>query len=434
MTATTVETPWPSAMGDAPDLTLIAAAREGNPAAYQELYLRYRDVARRVATRSVPTNDVDDLVSEGFAAVFSALRAGRGPDQDFRAYLLAVQRRLAARWPRPGQKVIPVGEAEALDGLNDDAEGSAEDKALDIEAHRTIRDVFATLSDKARLVLWLVDVEGLSYAEAGNRLGLSATAVKGALSRARRDLQTGYLSRQIARSPGKSHPSAIELARYSMRLLTPAQIDRFDDHLTTCLGCAMRLKEAHGQRAVLRGLWIPGLLAPLVWPRRLSDLPQPPQPWWTRHPAPLADRGSPALLAGAGVAATGIGLALALSVATTGPSPTATPTTAPTPTTSGTTHAQWTPSASVNDLEPGTSTELPFRVWTDGTPSSRVELTFTLPAGLEAAQPYPECTTEGRTIVCPLLGYLDDGQFTGTLAVTVVSPDPAMPQVNAREQ
>lgn len=444
---------------DTSDQSLTDAARAGDVSAFQELYVRHRDVARRVARRCVEESDAEDLVAESFAAVFSAMRKGLGPTEGFRAYLLSSLRRLATRWSTTGARQIPVGDMWLLDDADQPgALASAEDEAVDIEAHGIVRSVFGGLSDKARSVLWCVDVEGLSYAAAGRLLGLSDRSVKSAIGRARRDLQLGYVSAQINGAPhasqdraaGSRHPSSRELARYATGRASASGAATIDSHVDVCVACRLRLEDARSVGSSLKGLMIPGLLAPLVWPRRLAPATPTLSPLLSAvtaiHPAVVGVVGTAlvgALVWGGGSlwnadGATGPTGAVG-GVAISAPSASASSNAAP-----GGVHAEWDASASVVGVPLGSSSELTFRVWSDdvatsggatgagsgAAPEASLSLRFTLPDSLELTGPYPECSQSGRELSCPLIGALDGGDsFDGVLTVTRVGDGEELPTV-----
>src|SRR5205823_10166082 len=85
---------------------LIAGVRGGNIAAYGELYQRHVGAAHNLARQLARSGaDADDLVSEAFAKVLDTLRAGKGPDAAFRAYLLTALRHTAYDKTRKDRKI-----------------------------------------------------------------------------------------------------------------------------------------------------------------------------------------------------------------------------------------------------------------------------------------------------------------------------------------
>ncbi|HEY2700570.1 MAG TPA: sigma factor, partial [Pseudonocardiaceae bacterium] len=90
MATVPAEVPGPS------DAELIDEVRGGKISSYGALYERHVTAAYNLARQlSRSTAESDDLVSEAFSRVLDTLRAGRGPDVAFRAYLLTALRHVA---------------------------------------------------------------------------------------------------------------------------------------------------------------------------------------------------------------------------------------------------------------------------------------------------------------------------------------------------
>src|SRR5215469_7081692 len=96
----------------APDAKLLELARARNTTAYDILATRHLDAARRLAHIMVAPAEVDRVVAEAFAEVRDATLLGRGPDEAFRPYLLAVLRRVSAGLTRAG---VPAGTTQPAD-------------------------------------------------------------------------------------------------------------------------------------------------------------------------------------------------------------------------------------------------------------------------------------------------------------------------------
>jgi len=74
------------------DTILISRLRSGDNTAYTALWAKHVDAALRVARRITP-NHAEDLVSEGFLALYQQIAVKKnGPDSAFRAYLFTVMR------------------------------------------------------------------------------------------------------------------------------------------------------------------------------------------------------------------------------------------------------------------------------------------------------------------------------------------------------
>ncbi len=91
-----------TAAADAPsDGALATAVRAGDMAAYGLLYARHFHAARRLTTSlGITGTERDDLIAEAFTRVLRILRAGGGPGDDFRPYLLTTVRNTLISWRR----------------------------------------------------------------------------------------------------------------------------------------------------------------------------------------------------------------------------------------------------------------------------------------------------------------------------------------------
>ncbi|WP_372666773.1 RNA polymerase sigma factor [Amycolatopsis kentuckyensis] len=157
--------------GGPPDARLISEFRRGDAGAGSRLFRRHAEPLRRLAADwGGRPADWDDLVAETFTCVLAVLRAGGGPRENLRPYLVTTMRELAARWggPRPG-------------------------------ADELVGTAFHTLPARWRTVLWSTVAEGRTEAELAPVLGVSPTGVAVLAARAREALRHAYL--QAQRSP-----------------------------------------------------------------------------------------------------------------------------------------------------------------------------------------------------------------------------------------
>ncbi|MBV9847093.1 MAG: sigma-70 family RNA polymerase sigma factor, partial [Kutzneria sp.] len=175
------------------DAELIKSVRAGNTASYGPLYERHVAAANNLArqlTRSPA--EADDLVSDAFAKVLVTLRAGRGPDTAFRAYLLTALRHTAYDKTRRDRRVEltddvgTVANTEAVSVAFSDTAVAGLERSLAAKA-------FARLPERWQAVLWHTEIEGQSPAEVGPLLGLTANGVSALAYRAREGLRQAYL-------------------------------------------------------------------------------------------------------------------------------------------------------------------------------------------------------------------------------------------------
>lgn len=164
------------------DDDLVTAARGGDIEAYGVLFVRHRAVAGRVAVRHGRAVEADDVVAEVFVRVLDQIRAGRGPTQVFRAYLLAAIRHEAMRRSVAAQRCRPLADPEHWAVVDDAPE--VDDRLV---------EAYATLPDRWRSALWQLEVEGRRPRELARELGLTPNAVSALGYRARAALRTAYL-------------------------------------------------------------------------------------------------------------------------------------------------------------------------------------------------------------------------------------------------
>ncbi|MCU1356774.1 MAG: polymerase sigma factor, sigma-70 family [Acidimicrobiales bacterium] len=181
--AIVMEQPTPlAASASPPDRDLLARMRTGEPEAFGTLYRRHEPDARRYARRLAPRH-ADDVVADAFASTLSAIHGGRGPSGDFRPYLFTAIRRHAMRtWNRTEADGCEREVADHVDV----------DRGLEL-AESPVLDAFATLPERWRRVLFLVDVEGIPVQEAAATLGLSPNATSALAYRARAGLRAAFL-------------------------------------------------------------------------------------------------------------------------------------------------------------------------------------------------------------------------------------------------
>ncbi|HET9142990.1 sigma-70 family RNA polymerase sigma factor [Actinophytocola sp.] len=239
------------------DAELIKAVRTGDAAAYGVLYERHLAAARRAATALASTNaEREDLVAEAFTRVLRVLRAGHGPDEAFRAYLLVTMRNTMITDVRRGADVAlcaEVPEAPPRD-RNDDP------ILARLEAN-VAAEAFATLPERWRTVLWHTEIEGESPAEIAPLLGLAPNSVSALAYRAREGLRQAYLRQHL---PAVTRPDcraiAAQLSIWVRRGCPRHTMRRITKHLDRCRDCSRLASGLVQVNAELRSLLGPVIL------------------------------------------------------------------------------------------------------------------------------------------------------------------------------
>jgi len=172
---------------------LIASAQKGDARAFNQLVLLYQSMAYNVAYRILGDPDAAaDATQDAFLSAFKALPKFRGGS--FKAWVLRIvtnacydQLRVKQRRPTSSLDDLPV-ETDHTYYLRDPAE-QPDEYAERRELNWAIQTAIQTLPADQRTVVVLSDVQGLSYQEVAEVMGISLGTVKSRLSRARAKLR-----------------------------------------------------------------------------------------------------------------------------------------------------------------------------------------------------------------------------------------------------
>lgn len=248
------------------DPYLISLVRGGDVDAYGRLYERHVAAARRLArVLSRDHSDADDLVAETFTKVLAALRAGRGPDTAFRAYLFTAMRHTLYDRGRRDRRVEYTDDLTPYERLD-----TGDDPVVTTLERSYAARAFARLPERWRTVLWHTAVEGETPAQIAPMLGLTPNGVAALAHRARERLRQMYLQEhiEVTDSP-RCHWTGTRLAGYVRASLARRDRTKVEDHLAECVQCRVLHRELteenNGLRGVLAGLLLgsaaPGYLA-----------------------------------------------------------------------------------------------------------------------------------------------------------------------------
>jgi RNA polymerase sigma factor (sigma-70 family) len=175
------------------DCELVAATRDGDDAAFEELYARYRPrIAAYVRGMVRDEGRAEDLTQEAF---LSALRRLRETDSEiaFKPWIYRIARNEAIDHHRRSTRAEEIS-MDAERGLRSSdhvrlVDAVAPDRALVAKERLDhLCGAFDELSDVQSRVIVMRELEGRSYREIAEELDISRQAVEGALFRARRRL------------------------------------------------------------------------------------------------------------------------------------------------------------------------------------------------------------------------------------------------------
>jgi RNA polymerase sigma-70 factor (ECF subfamily) len=185
------------------ETALIEAAQRGDLDSFNQLVLNYQDMMYRIALRTLnDESGAEDAAQNAMIQAFRNIKSFRGGS--FRSWLARVTVNASydemRRWRRqPSVSLEQVNsdgeEIESLPWMVDLADGPEEQFAA-TELRGAIQACVKSLIPDYRLVVVLVDVEGMSYEEAAWIADIPVGTVKSRLARARGQLRKTLQSYQ----------------------------------------------------------------------------------------------------------------------------------------------------------------------------------------------------------------------------------------------
>ncbi len=175
------------------DEELIAAFLEGDQSAFEELARRYETQVFNLAYRILGNrSDALDVSQEVFILLFRKLGTFRSESR-FSTWLYRVATNACRDYTRKKRYHLSLADRadedmpEWEEMLPGDAE-NPDDLLIVTELRERVRTAIRELPLKFREVVFLHDIEGYSYGEVSEILGISLGTVKSRLNRARRRL------------------------------------------------------------------------------------------------------------------------------------------------------------------------------------------------------------------------------------------------------
>lgn len=141
----------------------------------------YQLVFRMVGRRA----ESEEIVQEAYLRAWHGMKRLRDPAVSL-GWLCRIARNCAVDTRR--RKQLPITYLEDDELLAPDALDDPEQQLAQIEANRQVRDAVSRLGEKHRLVLFLREVDELSYEEMAAALGCPVGTVESRLFRARKAL------------------------------------------------------------------------------------------------------------------------------------------------------------------------------------------------------------------------------------------------------
>jgi RNA polymerase sigma-70 factor (ECF subfamily) len=193
-----VELEAPQSLECDDDHPLVSRAQAGEVAAFEALVRRYERWVFTLALRMVgDRGEAEDMAQEVFLKAYRGLPRFKGTSR-FSTWLYAIAshhclNHLQARRRRPeasgrGAEGLGGEELQAVDLLPDAAPRA--DAVLErADLARIVQTELTFLTEDHRLILILRDIQGLSYQEIAETLGLELGTVRSRLHRARAEMR-----------------------------------------------------------------------------------------------------------------------------------------------------------------------------------------------------------------------------------------------------
>jgi len=170
------------------DERLLERAGDGNTAAFQILYERYRDPIFRFAYRMLGSVEAaEDVAHDCFLSLIKEPQRFDPQKASLRTYLYAAARNQAFKRYQTFGREAAIDELTSEPRMPDRYEPIR--KVLDDELAGEVRDAIADLPPLQREALVLFEYEDLSLAEIGAVVGADSNTVKARLFRARDKLR-----------------------------------------------------------------------------------------------------------------------------------------------------------------------------------------------------------------------------------------------------
>jgi RNA polymerase sigma-70 factor, ECF subfamily len=158
------------------DHELWKQIQRGNTAAFDEFYREYAPRLKAFLRHLVGSSETaEDIVQETFTKIWNRPNGFQPERGSLRAYVYGIGRKCAAEWWRQQKPLNTVVNYEA--------------NCCESEVASILTDAFERLADDQQMLLWLREVEGLSYAELADCLEIPVGTVRSRLFTAREALR-----------------------------------------------------------------------------------------------------------------------------------------------------------------------------------------------------------------------------------------------------
>jgi RNA polymerase sigma factor (sigma-70 family) len=276
------------------DHELIVAVRGGSDRAFEELYGRYVARIRSYVLGMVGDHGrSEDVTQEVFIAALRRLRETERPVA-FKAWIYEIARNACIddfRRRRRAQEVsleVPEGTVETVEHWQSSA--AAPEVAIENKQRLDdLRGAFQGLSEAHHQIMVMRELEGLSYGQIGERMGMSKPVVESTLFRARRRLHSEYDELVSGRRCEQVQAMIVSEGERPLLSLGTRQRRQLARHLSHCQPCRRTARMAGVDESFFHVPGLVGKIAALL-----------PFPWLRLRRGSRGPRGEDSIAASAG--------------------------------------------------------------------------------------------------------------------------------------
>ncbi len=206
---------------------LVARAKRGDSAAFDELVRKYRARVYSLALHLTgDASDADDITQDAFLKAYHKLAEFEGRSEFFTwIYRITLHRALNSKRDRKRRWAVSMDDPRLVAAVAVDAGGDPERAAQLRDRYRALLEAFDRLSPLLKTTVVLTSLQGLSYKEAAVVLDTTEGTIAWRIHEARRQM-SGYLqSLDAGTARAKRRPmtdSAIFRLERALHQLVPA--------------------------------------------------------------------------------------------------------------------------------------------------------------------------------------------------------------------
>jgi RNA polymerase sigma factor (sigma-70 family) len=254
---------------------LVAAVRRGDDRAFEELYARYRSrIGAYIFGMVGDHGRAEDIAQEVF---ISALRRLRQTDRSiiFKPWIYEIAKNACIdefrRTRRMHEVPLETDDEREISAVALSSPTPTPDVAVESKQRLTdLRGAFRGLSESHHRILVLRELEGLSYNQIGDRMGMSKPVVESTLFRARRRLGEEFEEIESGRRCARVQSLIAASAERPLHTLGLRERRQFARHVAHCELCQRQARQAGVDESLYKAPNLIGriaVLAPIPWLR-----------------------------------------------------------------------------------------------------------------------------------------------------------------------